>query len=211
MKLAIFGATGRTGRELVRQALEAGHEVAALARDPGRLPAHEGVHGVAGDVHDDRAVERTVEGCQGVLVALGHTKGSGADVLAAGTRNIVAAMRRYRVPRLVVLSGAGVRVKGDPLAPGPLLMRGLLKTLAGSLIADAEAQYRVVSGSGTEWVFVRAPRLTGAAPTGRYRVGTGLALGPRDQIPRADVAEFMLSLVDDPRFLREAPLITGRV
>lgn len=63
-----------------------------------------------------------------------------------------------------------------------------------------------MSGRGLEWVFVRAPRLTEAPGTGRYRAGT--ALGPRDQIPRADVAEFMLSLVDEARFIREAPLIT---
>jgi putative NADH-flavin reductase len=151
-----------------------------------------------------------VEGADGVLVALGHTKTSGADVLAAGTRHIVAAMRRYGVRRLVVLSGAGVRVKGDPRSAGALLMRALLKTLARGLIADSEVQYRVVSGSGLEWVFVRAPRLTDAPGAGRYRAGTALALGPRDQIPRADVAEFMLSLVDEARFVREAPLITAR-
>jgi putative NADH-flavin reductase len=211
VRLAIFGATGRTGRELVNGALNAGHEVVALVRRPDALPAREGVQAVAGDARDPEAVARAVAGADAVLVALGHTRGSGTDVLSAGTRAIVEAMRDHGVSRLVVLSGAGVRVKGDPVAPGTLLMRGLLKTLARALIADAEAQYRVVSGSGLEWTVVRAPRLTNARGTARYRAGTGMALGPRDQVPRADVAEFMLSLVEDPRFVRDAPLITGAV
>lgn len=208
MKLAIFGGTGRTGRHLVEQALAAGHEVAALARDPGRLPQGEGVRAVRGDVADAAAVAATLAGADAALVALGHSKGVAKDVLTVGTRRVVEAMRQAGVRRLVVLTGAGVRAAGDPPSPGAALMRALVRRLAPALHRDAEAQFALVRRSGLDWVVVRVPRMVAGPRTGRYRNGL-LRLGPGASISRADAADAMLRAATEDTYLRQAPMASG--
>ena len=108
MRLVVFGASGRTGRPLVRQALEAGHEVAAFVRDRSKLEiGHERLTVVEGDVKDYTRVREAISGVDAVLSALGHTKSSAKDVQTVGTENIVAAMKESGVQRLVSLTGGG--------------------------------------------------------------------------------------------------------
>lgn len=110
----VFGASGRTGRHLVRQALEEGHEVTAFVRDPARLGLdHARLRVVAGDVMDAARVEEAVADSEAVLSALGHTRTSAKDIQTVGTKNIVAAMHRHGVRRIVSLTGAGVRDPKD--------------------------------------------------------------------------------------------------
>lgn len=103
MRVAIFGASGRTGRPLVEQALGAGHEVRALVRDPPKLQiGDERLVVIGGDVLNPTKVEETVVGTDAVLSVLGQTKTSPKDVQTRGTENIVAAMERHGVPGVLV-------------------------------------------------------------------------------------------------------------
>lgn len=209
MKLTIFGASGRTGRPLVEQALAAGHTVTALVRDPSRLPIKgAGLSVVKGDVLRAEDVERAVAGADVVLSALGQVRGSPKDLLTAATRNIVAAMQKHGVRRLISLTGAGVPAPQDE----PKLINHLIKfalvTLSGDVLRDAEAHAEIIRRSDLEWVIVRGPMLTEGERTGQYRVGwVGVNTGPR--IPRGDVADFMLKQVDSPAYLRQAPMVSS--
>ena|SRR5713101_5447450 len=90
MKLAIFGAAGRTGIPLVQQALEEGHEVVALVRTPAKLSiGDERLTVVQGDVAHLADVERVVQGADAVLSVLGHVKDSEPDMLTKAIRNII--------------------------------------------------------------------------------------------------------------------------
>src|SRR5689334_10714563 len=101
MKLAIFGAAGRTGILLVQQALEEGHEVVALVRTPSKLSiGNQRLTVVQGDVTQLADVERVVQGVDAVLSVLGHVKGSEPDILTHAIRNIITAMDKYHVKRL---------------------------------------------------------------------------------------------------------------
>lgn len=114
MRVLIFGASGRTGQHLVRQALEAGHEVTAFVREPARLKMdHARLRVVSGDVTDAVRTEEAVAGSEVVLSALGHTRTSAKDLQTVGTKNIVAAMHRHGVRRIVSLTGAGMRDPKD--------------------------------------------------------------------------------------------------
>jgi putative NADH-flavin reductase len=209
MKLTVFGASGRTGRPLVEQALAAGHEVTAFVRTPSKFPIkHERLHIVQGDVVDPAKVEEAVAGADAVLIALGHTPSSSNDVQAVATRNIINAMRKHGVRRLISLTGAGVR---DPLDQPKVVDKVfglLLKRLQPDVLQDAENHAKLIQRSDLDWVIVRGPRLVEGSHTGKYRVGyVGKNSGIR--ISRADVADFMLKQLTDDTYLRKAPMISN--
>lgn len=208
MRVTIFGASGRTGRPLVEQALAAGHEVRVLVRDPSKLPiTHDRLAVVQGDVLDAAKVGETIAGTDAVLSALGHTKTSPRDVQTRGAQNVVAAMQRHGVRRLVSLTGAGVR---DPQDEPKLVDRAitfLLEKLQPDVLEDGARHAEVIKGSGLDWVIVRGPRLTEGPQKGEYRVGMiGKNSGTR--ISRADLAAFMLRQTADDAHLRRMPVVS---
>ena len=215
MKLAVFGATGRTGRHLVEQALAAGHEVTAFVRDPSKLTdvglsaEHERLTVVQGDVQEAGRVGEAVQGADVVLSALGHTKTSAKDVQTVGTQNILQAMNERGIDRFISETGAGVADPRDgKRSLGAKLMGGLLKLLAPDVLEDAERHAEAVRASNRAWTIVRAPRLTDGPRTGDYQTGY-LNLGPGAKVSRADVADFMLKLALEGGYEREAPMITS--
>lgn len=208
MNVAIFGATGRTGRPLVEQALGRGYGVTAFARYPSKLGlSHERLVVVEGDIVDGAAVRGAVSGQDAVVSALGHTKGSPKDVQTGGIANIVAAMEEYGVRRLVSLTGAGVRAEGDEPKFVDKVFGLLLKTLQRDVLEDAAGHVAVIQESGLEWVIVRGPRLTEGEKKGRYRVGL-VGKNSGTQISRADLAEFMLDQITDDTHLRRMPVVS---
>ena len=205
MRVVIVGATGKTGHRLVAQALSAGYEVRAFVRDVSRLPLrHERLQIVEGDVLDATSIERAVSGTDAVLSALGRTKTSTDDVQTVGVENIVGAMKKNGVSRLISLTGAGVRDEKDRPKLVDKVFRLLLKFLQPAVLRDAERHAEVIKASGLDWVIVRAPRLTEGPRTGNYRVGyVGKNSGTK--ISRADVADFKLWQLADDEHLHNSP------
>ena len=210
MKLVVFGASGRTGVLLVQQALDAGHEVVAFVRNPSKMPIqHERLTMVQGDALNPDDVERAVKGGDVVLNVLGHTKNTPRDLMTVSAQHIVTAMKKHGVKRLITLTGAGVGAPEDRPKPINHVIKFLLKTISPAVLADSERYVDVVKSSGLEWVVVRAPMLTGGARTGSYRVGwVGVNTGPR--ISRADVADFMLTLIQNSeKYLHKMPMVSA--
>ncbi|HET8985802.1 MAG TPA: NAD(P)H-binding protein [Trueperaceae bacterium] len=208
MTLLVFGASGRTGRQLVRQALERGHNVRAFARTPGKVGLeHERLELSQGDVQDAAAVDRAVAGVDAVLSVLGPTENKPGAPITRGTSNIVTAMKRHAVRRLLITAGAGV---GDPLdrprVPDRLINRAL-KLLAKHVYEDMLGAVEVVRSSDLEWTVVRVPRLTDG-PTGKVRVGyLGGDVGTA--VTRSAVTAFILDELEAGAWLRAAPVISG--
>lgn len=208
MKLAIFGATGRTGRPLVEQALAAGHEVVALVRTSAKLPTQNSrLTVIQGDAMNASDVEKTVQGTDAVLSALGQTKDSPKDMQTVATRNIIAAMKKYDVRRLVSLTGAGVDAPQDQPKLVNHLIKFALKTLSGHALQDGINHATAIHDSGLDWVIVRGPRLNEGPHTGKYRVGW-VGVNTDTRISRADVADFMLKQVTDNAYLHKMPMIS---
>jgi putative NADH-flavin reductase len=203
MKLVIFGSTGSIGRELVKQALEQGHEVTAFVRDPAKLGIeHPNLKTVQGNAMDVTTVERGVRGQDAVLCALGA--GRQGQVRAEGTRNILRAMESTGVRRLICQSTLGA---GD--SHGNLdffwkyIMFGLLIRTA---FADHQQQEKYVERSSVDWTLVRPAAFTDGERTGEYRHGFGSGVrNLKLKISRADVADFMLKQLTDDRYIHRAP------
>ena len=170
MKLVIFGATGGTGRHLVEQALAEGHQVTAFARRPAALQVrHDRLRIAAGDVSDAAQVESAIEGQDAVLSALGATKKQA--ICADGMANILAAMRRAGVRRVIVLSAFGASDSHDRS-----LYTRLLWLFIRERMADKDRMEQLIKRSDLEWTLVRPPRLTDGPRTQRYRSGPDLRL-----------------------------------
>ncbi len=209
-RVLVVGATGGTGRELVTQALARGCEVTALARDPARLKLKDArLTVVTGDVMDPGSLDTAARGCDAVLCALGHKKFLGpTHIQSTGTRNLIAAMQRQGVSRLVVETSLGLGDSAGRL--GLIYTWFTLPIVLPFYFADKARQERVIAGSDREWVIVRPGALTFGKATGRYRHGrqAGSVLLTRS-IARADVAAFMLDQCTSDMYLRTAPGISN--
>ncbi|MCW3842025.1 SDR family oxidoreductase [Micromonospora yasonensis] len=199
MRIAVFGASGGTGRLLVERAAAAGHQVVAVVRDPARLGAvSPDVTVVPADVTDPAAVAAAVRDCDTVVSLLGPGTVRGpTTVRSDATATIVAAMRETEVRRLVVVTAAGHTTDGD----GPVvrfLLKPLLSRLLRHSFADMRRTEAIVRGSGLDWTLVRPPRLSDAPGTGRYRTAVDRNVRGGLRLSRADLADFLLRCVDSP-------------
>ncbi len=205
MNIAIFGATGGTGRHLVDQALAAGHHVTALARTPASLPlTHGRLRVVRGDVRDPDQVADTIAGQDAVASALGPHRRGPVSLCTDALANVLPAMARHGVRRLVVLSayGAGDSHHHD-------LYNRLLWLMQGEKMLDKERMEALIGRSDTEWTILRPAALSNGPRTGRYRLGTDLRIRITSRISRADLADGLLRQLADSTYLRQAPAITA--
>jgi len=215
MKLTIFAATGGIGRHALEQAVAAGHDVTAVVRNPKNVSRE--VRVVTADLAapDPAALAAAVEGSDAVLSGLGPRSASGAGIASHGTRAIVQAMKAAHVRRIVVVSAAPVGTVASPGRPNPpkhdpgdgFFMRNLFGPLIKAALrkhfADLALMEDVLRDSGLDWTVVRPPRLTGAPLTGTYRTAYGQNLQGGAFVSRADVAHFMLRVLDQPETVEQ--------
>jgi putative NADH-flavin reductase len=209
MKIIIFGASGATGKELVRQARNRGHVVTAFIREPKTAPAIDGVRLVQGDARDDDAVSAAIEEQDAVVAALGSRSLGKSDLLQRSSFNIIAGMKRHRVQRLIVLGAAGAlhdAAQNQGLF-GRIFLRFLLRTLLRNVSRDQAAQEHQIEVSGLDYTIVRPPFLTNGPAVGRYRVVLDGLPAKWRPISRRDVAAFMIGQLDDVSFARKAPYL----
>jgi len=209
MKVAVLGATGRTGRALVDELLRREHDVAVLVRDPDRLAVPAGtVRVVQGDSRDRTALTELVTGTDAVVSALGPVA-KDATLHQDTAAVLVEVMREAGVTRFVGISGAGIDVPGDRKTLPHRLISALIQRLGGPVVADKPAEYAAWAASDREWTLVRPPRLldgdrTGVVQHDAHRSPRGTA------IRRTDLAAFLVDVLEQGRYVRQAPLVAGR-
>ena len=229
--VAVFGATGLTGRECTWQLLEKGVGVVALCRDPSRLCKPKGSCGLAedagcvpieggdklvslrGDVTKLEDVQKVFsqagQPIEGVIVSLGgKTKDVGETMLTDGTRNVIEAAKAAGVKRVTIVTSIGA---GDSKDQAPFFFKVLMGTVMKAIFDDKNNQEALFlpggPGNGLEWCIVRPGGLTVDPPTGVVNVIEGEA----GSIPRADVASFCIGAVLDKDFpyIGQAPCISS--
>ncbi len=208
MHLLIIGATGGTGKELVAQALAQGHFVKALVRNPARISAaHEHLTVLQGNVLDQSSLERAMPGTDAVICALGHKRWFiPSSILSEGTNNIIAAMKKYSVKRLICETSLGVGDSRGKL--GLYYTLFVIPFITFFYFHDKWRQEQLIQQSGLEWIIVRPGQLTNGKKRGTYRHGTELGnYFLTLSISRADTADFMLKQLFDNTYLYKTPAV----
>lgn len=207
-KIALFGASGKTGQEFLKLALAKGYPVKALVRDPGKITqTHPNLEIIQGDVLHPAEVASTVSGTDVVVSLFGHVKGSPEWLQTNGTRNIVEAMQQANVRKMVSLSGGGLPYAADKPKLPDKIIRTMMKLLVPKVLNDAIEHAQVLQQSNLDWIIVRAPRLTTTPAKNNYRVGW-VGVNASTQIGRADLADFILKQVEDETFIRKMPFVS---
>jgi len=204
MKLLIFGASGATGHELVKQSLSLGHSVTAFVRDPSRLKInHKSLNIIPGDITSTFDLAGAIKGHDVVLSALGAKNPFKFDaVVVDGVEKIIKVMEELDVLRFIYLSFIGT---GEGRMHGGFVIRHVASRILKAEIAGHEAREKMIHESKLNWTIVHAPTLTNGKKKGAYRTGENLSSNSFVVMTsRADVADFMLSQCVDLKFKRKS-------
>ncbi len=206
MRIAVFGATGGSGREVAQQALDAGHEVTVMVRKAGVafLEGNPHLHVVVGEFGRQDIVEQVVAGQDAVISALGTNEKGPVTVCTDGVRAILAAMRTKEVRRLVVVSAHGAAESRDY----SLYVLAVWAALKNKM-RDKESMEALIRASDVDWTIVRPPALTNGPRTGSYRTGTDLKIRITSRISRADLADFLIKEAARTADIGKAPRIAA--
>jgi putative NADH-flavin reductase len=211
MKILVIGASGPTGKEIVKQAMEQGHAITAFVRDAAKANFASPVALAVGDVLDRNSLQQALLGQEAVICSLGSgVTGPFKEMtmLSEGTRNLIAAMQEKNVRRIVCITGIGA---GESKGHGPWYYNLLFQPLVlRGVYEDKTRQEDLVRSSDLVWTLVRPAILTNGAVRGEgaVQVFTQLAGINVSTISRADVAAFCLRELADGHFQGQAPVIT---
>jgi putative NADH-flavin reductase len=209
MRIALFGAGGTIGQRIAREALDRGHEVTAVVREPDRFQSPDPrLRVTRGDVLDAGSIAAAVRGHDAVISAVGpgHGGSQSPAMLAQAARELLEGVRRAGVHRLLVVGGAG----SLETAPGVQLLDSPSFPAAWKPLAlahrDALQVYRSSGATGVDWTYFSPADLIQPGPrTGRYRTGTDQLVvntAGRSEISAEDFAVAVLDELEHPANLR---------
>jgi len=210
LKLTIFGSTGGTGKQVVEQAVAAGNHVVAYVRNPSKLEfIHKNLTIVEGELADQMMIEQAVSGVDAVISVLGPRSGSKDKPITRGMQNIIAAMNKYGVRRLIVSSTLSVKDPNDLPDFKAKFLVNFVKLTMRSAYEEIISVAEIVRKSDLDWTMLRLTTLTNSLKSGKVKVGY---LGKGEvgmRISRADLAEFILKQVQNTKYLRQSPVISN--
>lgn len=208
MKIVVFGASRGVGLQVVEQALQAGHKVTAFVRSPEKFTLqHANLTVIQGDVVDAAAVDGAVAGQEAVISTLGPSRPAINGVMEVAARNIVNAMKKNQVQRIISTTGAGIRQVEDQPKFIDRFIAFLLNLLAKSVVLDSIANVKIIQVSKLDWTIVRFPRLMDGPHTGVYRVGY-VGKNSSSQLSRADGADFILKELVEKKWPQKLPVVS---
>ncbi|MDF1809483.1 MAG: SDR family oxidoreductase [Phycisphaerales bacterium] len=208
MNITLFGSTGSIGRLVLEQLLELGHNVTAFTRNPDNINlTHQLLHPFKGDILDQSDVFNATQGQDVVICTLGMPLLDKSKLRSHGTKNIVDAMNKANVSRLICLSSMGV---GDSHTLLPLKYKHVIgPLLMGRLFADHHLQEQHIKQSELDWTIIRPGSFTKGDFTGSYRHGFTVSnKTAKAKISRPDVADFLIQQLDNDTYLHQSPSIS---
>jgi len=206
MKICVFGANGKTGKQVVKQALQQGISVIACDLSDSNIKSSDPkLQFMQGDVLDLAYVKRAIGGCDAVISVLGVKIGNSKPTVSEGNDTIVKAMKELKIKRLITQSAFGAKESWKSL---PFLYKLIHKLILGPVAKDKNRLEDIVTASNLDWTIIRPIRLTNGPMTGRYKAGKQVSFGMNPYVSRADVADFILRDISDDEYIKSAVTIT---
>lgn len=205
MKIAIIGATRGIGMELVKAALDEGHEVTALVRTPSQMSlSHKQLQVIEGSAEDYDAMAKAVEGQDVVCDCLGTAKVMQKTTLfSQSAEHLAKALKPEQL--LIAVTGLGA---GDSKGHcGFVYDKLYLPLILRRIYADKDRQEQIIQTKLKKWIIVRPGFLNNGPRTGNYRAITNLEGIHGGKISRADVADFILSQAKSPQYIGQTPML----
>lgn len=209
MNLAIIGGTGKTGKELLKQGLEAGHHITALVRNPKKVKIqHPNLKVIQGNVLNTADLECVFKGKDAVLSALGHKRFLGpSHILSQGTENILQAMKTDAVSRFICITSMGINDNKYRL--GLYYTLFVIPFIVFFYFRDKAKQERFIMESDLNWTIVRPGQMTNGRKRMHYKQGANLgSYILTKMISRSNVADFMLKQLVEKTYFRKTVCVT---
>jgi putative NADH-flavin reductase len=203
-KIIVFGATGGTGKQVVRQALENGLEVTTVVRNPSGFDLqHQNLRTIKGDVLQLSTFEKEIVGKDAVISCLGTGNNlKPTTIYLEGMENIISAMNKAKLKRISCVSAIGLQTNKEMGLFVRLLTKVVLQSILKNIYSDMRSMETKIENSGLLWTIVRPARLTDKPLTGKYRIAVNSHIKRPFSISRADVAQYMLSNIENTQIYK---------
>ena len=206
MKFAVIAANGRTGKEFVDVALENGHKVKAGIFGGHALKLDKDLELVECDATDIKDIEKLIEGCDAVLSFIGHGKKSPPTVQTDGIKNVIKACKKLSIKRVISMTGTGVRFPGDNVTLVDKVLNKSISIIDPERVEDGISHAEKLKNSDLDWTLIRVLKLTNGSANEFSLKENGPA---KIFVPRREVAEACLQVLEDKSFIQEAPVISN--
>lgn len=206
MQITVFGASGKVGSLVVAEALQRGHKVVGFVHNSSNLPKNPSLKIVNGDVYNPEAVEEAARGSDAVISALGSWGTPTKNVVNAGMKNIIPAMQKQKVTRIISLTGHGANAPGDKFGILQFISRLMLVIIAPKILHDGEAHIEELASSNLDWTVIRSSLMEEYGNPKRFTLTKKRPL-PLAMIHRRAVATCMVDLAETKEFNKQAPFI----
>lgn len=206
MQITVFGASGKVGHLVVIEALKRGHKVVGFVHSSSNLPKEKNLQIVNGDVYNPEAVVEAIKGSNAVISALGSWGTPGKDILIAGMTNIIPAMKKNKVSRVVSLTGHGANAPGDKFDVLHTISRWMLVVLAPKILHDGEKHIEQLAETDLDWTVVRSSLMEEHGNPRKFTITSKRPL-PLAIIHRKAVASCLVDLAETKQYNKQAPFI----
>jgi hypothetical protein len=211
MNVTIFGGSGPTGLLVIQKALFAGHRVTTFARTPSKISIqHNNLLILKGELTDSDNIEAVLIDADAVISVLGPGAKTKKLVIADGTKNIIAAMEKLGIKRLIASATPSYKDAEDKFQLGFAFGVFMIKTMLNGSYQNIVETCKIIANSKLEWTIVRLPMLSNKPPSGKLSIGfTGDGHVKLFSLSRADLADFLIQQLEDKTYLRQAPVISN--
>lgn len=211
MNITLFGATGETGQLLIEKTLAVGHNVTVFARTPSKISVkNERLTVVKGELTELSNIEKAVQGADAVISILGPTRETKGLVIADGIKNIISAMEKNGVKRLIATATPSYKDNNDKFQFGFAFGVFMIKTLMKDAYQNIVETGNLIAKSNLDWTIVRFSILKNKPETGNLKIGyPGEGKVGFSSLTRADLADFLLKQIEDKTYLHKSPVISN--